>query len=363
MVRAPGRVTIIGEHTDYNAGLALPGAVDRSVWLAMRRNNAARVRIEALDLHRSYDEPLVKSGVRDARWPRYLLGVVDVIREMGIGVSGFDLAYGSDIPAGAGLSSSVALACGTTFGLSRLFGFDLDDKQIVRAARLVEERYVGTRPGNLDPISIVYGRSGRVLLLDFQDETQTPISFPRNLRIVLCDSCVERSQYELRYNERRSQCETAVTILRQRDRLIRTLRDVRASDVNAHAEALGKTLVRRCNYVIAENERVIRAGIALARGEQVELGKLLLLSHRGLRTEYEVSCAPVDRLVDYACSQEGVLGARMMGTGFGGCTINLVQADALDSFLDAMRRFYRETMHRAPRVIQCGLSGGVERVA
>ena len=364
LVRAPGRINLIGEHTDYNDGLAMPGAVDRSLWLALRRRADHQARISALSLQRFYEGSLSGDPTSDGRWPHYLLGIASELQRMGYPIGGFDLAYDSDIPNGSGLSSSMALACGLILGLGELFNLGLSREEVAHIAQASEQRYVGTRCGPMDPAAVLFGERNRVMLLDCRSRARMPIVFPASkLRIVLCDSRVERSAAKDRYNTHRDQCEAAVYMLRKHRSEIRSLRDVTHADIEAHADELGPHIARRASYVVAENERVLRACVAIERGDLAALGSLMAESHMGLRRDFEVSCREVDILVDAATSHPGVAGARIMGTGFGGCTINLVYTDALPDFTRYIERVYRERLQRAAYVYRCALGPGAQRIA
>ena len=363
IVRAPGRINIIGDHTDYNGGLALCAAVDRAVWIAAKRNDLGRVRIEAPHLNKRYDDTLGRIASGAGPWPRYLLGVVEILREAGAAIGGFDLVYDSDIPLGSGLSSSSALSCGLAFALGELYDLRLERERLVEIARLAEERYVGTQSGSMDQTTILFGKRNHALLLDFRSRTRNPIAFPLNARIILCDSGVERAAVEDRYNERRAECVASVHILRKYNPKIRTLRDLSDADLAEHAGEMGPTLSRRCRFVLAEDDRVARSALALLRGDVLTLGRLMFESHEGLRAEYQVSVRDVDRLVTQAATIHGVLGARIMGTGFGGCTINLVREEALEEFMATMGTFYHDVLARPARMFACELRAGVQRVA
>lgn len=364
MIRSPGRINLIGEHTDYYGGFALPGAINRAIYMALRPTNRPEINLVSLDLGRSWHGRLRAVPGGAGRWPTYLLGIISVLLRLGHPLGGFDLVYGSDIPDGTGLSSSTALACGIVYALDRLFGLGLSRQQMPQIVQNVEQQYVGARCGRMDPMAILFGRANNVLQIDFRNYTSNLIAFPsREVDIVLCDSEVERVSTQERYNARRSQCEQGVAALRKHHATIRSLRDVDAPTLEAHKDELGPVAYRRCSYVIAENERVLRAVAVLQSGDLEELGRLMYAGHDGLRRQYEVSRKEVDLLVEAASRQRGTLGARMMGTGFGGCTINLVRTGETEAFLAAMSEVYRERLHVRERMYVCRLANGTEQVA
>lgn len=362
VIRAPGRINLIGEHTDYTGGFALPGAIDRSLWIAGRRRADGMVRIFSLSLRRVYEAPLTAPTCKDGRWPHYLLGVIARLKAQGLEFGGFDLAYDGEIPNGSGLSSSTALACGMTMAVSSLYGLDLSQRAVARIAQDVEQEYVGTKCGPLDSQAIVYGQRNRVLFLDCGKLARMPVSFPSSsVGIVLCNSGVERFAAKDRYNVHRAQCDAAVYQLKKYG--VRSLREATQRDIATYEEDLGDAVARRARYIVAENERVLRACAALQAGDIVEVGRLMSETHEGLRRDFQVSCREIDILVDAALDHPGVLGSRMMGSGFGGCTINLIQAEAVAGFTSYMDRVYRERLHRRADVYSCTLGTGLERVA
>lgn len=364
MICAPGRINLIGEHTDYNDGFALPGAVDLAVWLAMRPRSDGKVRILSMGMHRSYEGALSKVSRGSGSWPKYVLGVVNVVQQRSRKITGFDLVYGSDIPSGTGLSSSSALACGIILGLDAMLGLGTSRAQIAALARLAEEEYVGTRSGCMDPNAIIFGAPSSVLFLDSRDASHVLIPFPEHAAaVVLCDSQAERTGAAEQYNVRRAQCHTGVGLLRRFEPRVSSLRDVSATMLARHAAQLPPTVLKRCEFVVSENRRVLEAANALARRDMRSLGKLMLESHEGVRRQYEVSCRELDVLVNAAATHPGTFGARMMGTGFGGCTVNLVKPEALASFIEHMTRTFEERLGRHAAMYACSFARGAHVVA
>jgi len=356
--RSPGRVNLIGEHTDYNEGFVLPGAVDRAMLLALARRDDRRVRLFAADLNEEHEADLDRLEPVPSGWANYLLGVADQLQKAGHPVGGFDCAFGGDIPVGAGLSSSAAIAAGAAFALNDVFGLGVDLLGLARVAQRGEQEFAGVRCGIMDQFVNLHGREGFLLRIDCRslEAEPVPFDFPDH-RIVLCDTGVKRELASSAYNDRRAQCEEGVAVIRRYRPEVRALRDVTPEMLAAHADEMDETVARRCDFVVRENARVIRAAGDLVRRDLGSFGRQMFASHAGLRDEYEVSCPELNTLVDAAARTRGVLGARMMGAGFGGCTVNLVSAVRVDAFADEMRRVYPEV-----RILITAIRGGTARV-
>lgn len=356
--RSPGRVNLIGEHTDYNEGYVLPGAVDRAMLLAVARRDDRRIRLYAADLDAEHEADLDRLERVPSGWANYLLGVADQMQKAGHPVGGFDCVFGGDIPVGAGLSSSAAIAAGAAFALNDVFGLGVDLLGLARLAQSAEQEFAGVRCGIMDQFVNLHGREGFLLRIDCRslEAEPVPFEFPEH-RIVLCDTGVKRELASSAYNERRAQCEEGVEVVRRYRPEVRALRDVTPEMLAAHADEMDETVARRCDFVVRENARVIRAAGDLVRRDLGSFGRQMFASHAGLRDEYEVSCPELNTLVDAAARTRGVLGARMMGAGFGGCTINLVSAARVDAFSDEMRRVYPDV-----RILVTSIRGGTARV-
>lgn len=365
MVRAPGRVNLIGEHTDYNMGFVLPGAVDKAIWLALRPRNDSFCRFYAADLRESFATPISPPTKSTQHWPNYLIGVYSEMAKDGYFPCGVDCVFGGDIPLGSGMSSSAALECGFAFALNELFGIGYDRMALAQLGQRVENNFVGVNCGIMDQVASVMGQDRRLIRLDCQDNSLEYIPFEDpGLLIVLCDTHVRRSLAASGgYNARRAQCETGVKILQSRIPEVQSLRDVPLEMLETFRSEVGLVTFERCKYVIRENERVLNACRALAQGDYASFGCCMNASHEGLRKEYEVSCPELDSLAKGAQSIPGVLGSRMMGAGFGGCTINLVQEAAITRFKEEMAEIYRRELHLSPLIHVCRLTGGTEAVA
>ncbi|MBP7707154.1 MAG: galactokinase [Candidatus Aminicenantes bacterium] len=363
LVVSPGRVNLIGEHTDYNEGFVLPGATDKAVVFALAprtdgvchmisRDFDQEFRCEVGALHRS---PL--------RWPDYLQGVVDQFVRAGHRVGGFNVVFGGDIPIGAGMSSSAAIEGGLAFALNAAFGLGLDSLTLVKMAQKAEHEFVGVRCGIMDQFINIHGRERSVLKIDCRSLAFETIPFEReDLRLVVSDTLVRRELATSEYNVRRAQCEAGVTALKAHDPALASLRDVGLDLLREHRGELEPVVYRRCEYVVRENIRVAEACAALARNDFAVLGGLMNLSHAGLRDDYEVSSPELDALVEAARRVPGVLGARMMGAGFGGCTISLVEAGAVPEFEARVARDYEARTGKTPKVHVVRVEAGTRAV-
>ena len=344
LVRSPGRVNLIGEHTDYNEGFVLPAATDKALIFAVAPSGSNNCNIIANDLNDSVKfqiDSLVKS---DKGWPNYLLGVVQQIKENNFQLGGFNCVFGGDIPIGAGLSSSAALECGLAFGLNELFNLRIEKQALARIAQKAEHQFVGVRCGIMDQFANLFGMKNAVMKLDCSSLEFEHFLFDfADITIVLCDTQISHSLAASQYNERRRQCEQGVNFLRDFYPHIQSLRDVTLEMLAEKESQMAPEIHKRCEYVVRENDRVIAACEALRSGDLESFGNKMFESHAGLRDDYEVSCPELDFLVEFATDEDAVLGARLMGGGFGGCTINLVKKDALKDFTEKIQVEFKST--------------------
>ena len=340
---APGRLNLIGEHTDYNAGLALPLSIDRVARCALRANGTARYRLRALDLAATCDVDAEQLAPQPhpQQWANYPLGVVAALRARGCVVPGFDCVMSSDVPAGKGLASSAAITCALARGLEALFGLGLDDWELVRVGQAAENDFVGARTGLLDQFASVFGRADAALLLDCRSLAFEPIPWrlPGHALVVL-DTGVKHDHRTSGYAERRADCERVVAAMRDVGWAGASLRDAGLDDLAAFAKTLDARALRRARFVIEENDRVRRAAGQLRAGDMRGFGESLLASHWGLSRSYEVSCPESDALVEHLEAESAVRGARQVGGGFGGCVLAVVEADAADDVIDAAQQQY-----------------------
>ena len=343
VVRSPGRVNLIGEHTDYNEGFVLPAAIDKAIVFAVSPRTDRMVRFVASDLNDEFSTALAAIQRSSKGWPNYLLGVIEEFRALGHTFPGCDVVFGGDIPIGAGMSSSAAVECGFAFALNQLFGFGISKMDLVQLGQRSENNFVGMNCGIMDQFINVFGEDGTVLKIDCRSLAYEHFPFERtDLAIVLCETELKRSLAASEYNVRRQQCEAGVAILRRHRPEVRSLRDVTPEFLQEHRAGIEPIIYRRCAYVVKENERVLRASDDLRRKDFRSFGEQMYHSHSGLRDEYQVSSPDLDFLVDAASTIPGVLGARMMGAGFGGCTINLVEQPSVQAFVEEMKSRYHQ---------------------
>ena len=331
VARAPGRVNLIGEHTDYNNGFVLPSTIDRHVEVVARLRSDRQVRIVAADLgerrENHLDEPI---DYTDSGWLPYVLGVVHELAQRGRIEFGVDIVFRGTVPRGAGLSSSAALEVATALALDAIFNLWLNPIDMAKLCRDVEHRYAGVRCGIMDQFASRLGQSGHALLIDCRSLDARHVPMPLdNHRLVIVDSGVRRELADSAYNQRRKECEEAVAILREAENSITSLRDLTLDTLAKHENVLPPDLFSRCRHVVSENHRVLEACESLAGRDLPAFGRLMIASHFSLRNDFEVSHPALDRLVEEAIQVEGVLGARLTGAGFGGCTVNLVTETAL----------------------------------
>jgi galactokinase len=347
MLRAPGRINLIGEHTDYNDGLVLPAAIDKEIRFAMGLNGTDRIRLAALDFDATYEVAVADiAPLPGGHWANYQLGVVAGLLKRGAQVPGFDCAFGGDIPGGAGLSSSAAVECGVAWGLNELLHLGLDTMTLAQLSQMAEHEYAKVMCGLMDQFASLFGRAGHVVELDCRSLEYAYFPFNTSAsRLVLCNSGVKHALADSEYNKRRAECAEGVAILQKHNPAIISLRDATLADIDAAKAELGEVIEKRCRYVVEENQRVRDLTALLALGKPLaEVGALLYASHAGLRDLYQVSCAELDVLERLAHDAPGCYGARMMGGGFGGCTLNLVATDKVKEFLAFMKQGYHDQL-------------------
>jgi len=352
--RAPGRVNVIGEHTDYNDGFVMPAAIEFYTWIAAARR-ADRV-VEAYSAH--FDEKIRLSlddlaGPPRKHWSDFVRGVAAVFEAAGHRLSGANLVIHGEVPLGAGLSSSASLEVATALALTSISEIDVPRLEMAKLCQKAEHQYVGTLCGIMDQFIATFGSAGHALMLDCRSLEYQLLPLPRDLRLVVCNSMVRHDLASGEYNRRRADCEEGVNLLRPHLPGVRNLRDVEAAVLETYKQALSPTVYRRCRHVITENQRVLTAANALQSGDAERFGQLMYSSHASLRDDYQVSCRELDLLVDLASSTPGVHGSRMTGGGFGGCTVNLVRADAAGDFQSRIAEAYREGTGITPDIYVC----------
>ena len=364
IVRSPGRINLIGEHTDYNEGFVLPSAIDRAIYLAVGPRRGFDVTLTSFDLNDQMHFDVREAKKSNRAWANYLIGVVHELNSAGYHIGGFDCVFAGDIPIGAGMSSSAGVEAGLAFALNSLFDLGIGRGYLARVAQRSENEFVGVRCGIMDQFANLLSKGESALHLDCRSLQYEYIPFTRkDLEFVLCDTGVKHSLASSEYNLRREQCETGAGIIREYFPGVQSLRDVEPEMLREHRDELGDTIYGRCKYVIEENARVNSAGKYLRQNDYDKFGELLYASHEGLRDEYEVSCRELDVLVDAATNIDGVLGARMMGGGFGGCTLNLVDRGSAEEFRSKIGEAYRKETGKAPQFYECSLMPGTDLVA
>lgn len=361
--QSPGRINLIGEHTDYNEGFVLPAAIDKTIVAAMNLNSKSLFRFYSLDYEDYFEIEAAEIKIQETLWANYLLGVIAQFQKMGIAVPCFDCVFGGDIPIGAGLSSSAALECAIAFGVNELFDFKLSKIELVKLAQKAEHEYAGVNCGIMDQFASVFGLENQAIKLDCRSLEHH--YFPLDLQeysIVLFDTKVKHSLASTEYNTRRKECEDGVKILNKFAPKINSLRDVSIDFLNEHKFKFDPVIFKRCKYIIEENQRVNDICLALGNNDFELFGNLLYASHEGLRNEYQVSCKELDILVDFAKSNKSVLGARMMGGGFGGCTINLVSKASEEEFTKAIAKDYLKRTNIKLEVYKIEVSKGTSEI-
>jgi galactokinase len=359
--RAPGRVNLIGEHTDYNDGFVMPAAIGFYTWIAAAKRED-RI-LEAYSDH--FEEKITFSldaldGPPRKHWSDFIRGVAATFEGAGHKLAGANLVIHTEVPLGAGLSSSASLEVATALALTVPAGIAVPRLELAKLCQAAENQYVGARCGIMDQFIASFGVSGSALMLDCRSLEYQLIPVPRDLRLVVCNSMVRHEHASGEYNRRRADCEAGVKLLAQHLPGIRALRDVGIADLDKYKHALPETIYRRCRHVVSENQRVLDAAKALESGDPDGFGRLMYASHASLRDDYEVSCKELDLLVELASSSPGIYGARMTGGGFGGCTVNLVRAEHAAAFEAQMARTYQQATGIAPDIYVCEPAQGAE---
>ena len=343
VVRSPGRVNLIGEHTDYNMGFVLPASISKAIYLGVQKRDDDEIHLVSFDLDGYYKTDLNHINRSGLLWPDYILGVVEQFQKAGVKFSGFNLVFGGDIPTGAGLSSSAALECASGFAFNELFNFGFSKIELVRMGQAAENQFVGVKCGIMDQFASVFGREKNLIRLDCRSLEYTYIPFnDDDIEIVLFDTRVKHSLASSAYNDRRAQCEKGVSLISQHHPEVKSLRDATEEMLLQYVKPVDEETFNRCHYVVSEIQRLLDGCEDLNRNDLAAFGKRMFETHAGLRDLYEVSCPELDHLVDLVTGNDAVYGARMMGGGFGGCTINLVKKDAVEDLIKHVTAGYKE---------------------
>jgi galactokinase len=344
IIRSPARINLIGEHTDYNGGFVMPAAIDRKSVFAIGKSTTGRSTIYSEKYKESIDVDIYNpQPLQEPRWANYLLGVIRQLVDRGLPIDHFHCVFGGNIPLGAGLSSSASVECGFAFALNELFNLTMSKLDMIKIAQWSEHNFVGVKCGIMDQFASMMGAADQVLVLDCQTLAYhySPLKLD-DYAIVLCDTRVKHSLLDSEYNTRRKECEHAVAILKSHYPTITSLRDATESMLEKHKAEMPGKVFQRALYVVQEIARVQEASKDLNANDLTAFGTKMYDTHKGLSTLFEVSCAELDFLVDYAKKSNAVVGARMMGGGFGGCTINLVQRNWVDAFIVGISEAYHK---------------------
>lgn len=358
---SPGRVNLIGEHTDYNGSFVFPGAIDKGMIAAIRLNGTEKIRAYAIDLNESSEFGLNEEDLPREGWAKYIFGVCREIIKRGGKIAGFDTVFAGDVPLGAGMSSSAALESTYAYALNDMFNLGIDTFELARVGQSTEHNYVGVKCGIMDQFASLFGKKGHLIRLDTKTMEYRYFPFnPEGYRLVLLDTVVKHELASSAYNKRRESCEHAAATIAKRHPEVRFLRDATLDMLKEVKNELSEEDYRRAEYVIEETQRVRDVSDALERGDYETVGEKMYETHHGMSKLYEVSCEELDFLNDVA-KEHGVTGSRVMGGGFGGCTINLVKDQLYDSFIADAKLKFKEKYGHEPKVYDVVISDGARK--
>ncbi|MFZ0296119.1 MAG: galactokinase [Candidatus Sulfotelmatobacter sp.] len=349
--RAPGRVNLIGEHTDYNDGFVMPAAIGFDTFVACAETSGGYISVQSLQDPQAAMFPVHEPQPQPAHnWTDYVRGVLIQLENEGLNMPGANLLIDGQVPIGAGLSSSAALEVAAALALLSFSKHSMDSTAIAKLCQRAENEFVGSRCGIMDQFASLHGRAGSALLLDCRSLDTRSLPLPENVSLVICNTMVKHSVAHGEYNVRRAECEAGVRYLAQHRKTVSALRDVTEADLRQFGSGLPDVLLRRCKHVVAENARVLAASRALESGDLKRFGQLMYESHRSLKDDFEVSCSELDLMVELARKLPGVHGARMTGGGFGGCTINFVERSEARAFSAHIIDAYQHATQIRPEV-------------
>jgi galactokinase len=360
--RSPGRINIIGEHTDYNNGFVLPAAIDKAAYIAISLRDDDEIHLVAADLNETFSISINDlNPVGDISWPNFILGAAAQFPKRGIPLKGFNAVLMSDVPIGAGLSSSAAIECATTFALNELLQTNLDRITMVKMAQKAEHEYAGVMCGIMDQFASMMGKKDHVIKLDCRTLEYEYVPFKlKGLKILLLNTNVKHSLASSEYNTRRKECEQAVAWVKEREPQVNSLRDVTEEMLDKYVLPKDTLVDRRSRFVVQEINRLLRGCEDLQRGDLPALGKKMFATHEGLSKLYEVSCKELDYLVDFVKNNDAVIGARMMGGGFGGCTINIIKEEAIETLIASVKPAYETAMNLPLTYYIASIENGTE---
>ena len=362
VVRSPGRVNIIGEHTDYNEGFVLPAAIDKAAYMAISLRDDEKIHLYAKDLNENFTISVDSLKlIGDVNWPNYILGCAYQFIKEGFPLKGFNALLTSDVPIGAGLSSSAAVECATVYALDQLLQTNLDRIKMVKMAQKAEHEYAGVLCGIMDQFASVMGKKDSVIKLDCRSLDYEYVPFKlKGIKVLLLNTNVKHSLASSEYNTRRNECEQAVSWIREHDPGVNSLRDVTESMLDKYVLPKDKLIDKRSRFVVQEINRLLTGCEDLKSGNLKNLGTKMFETHNGLSKMYNVSCKELDWLVDYVREKDEVIGARMMGGGFGGCTINLVKEEAVEQLIDKIQPAYEAAMNLPLSCYVSSIENGTE---
>ncbi|MCD7931627.1 MAG: galactokinase [Tannerellaceae bacterium] len=360
---SPGRINLIGEHTDYNGGFVFPGAIDKGMVAEIKLNGTGKVRAVALDLNETAEFGLNEDDAPAASWARYIFGVCREIIKRGGQISGFDTAFSGDVPLGAGMSSSAALESTYAYALNDMFSLGIDKFELAKIGQSTEHNYCGVKCGIMDQFASVFGKAGSLMLLDCRSLEYKYYPFdPKGYKLVLLDSVVKHELASSAYNKRRQSCENVAAAIRRNHPEVELLRDATMDMLNEVKGDVSAEDYMRAEYVIEEVQRVMDVCDALEKGDYETVGDRMYGTHHGMSKLYEVSCEELDFLNDIA-KECGVTGSRVMGGGFGGCIINLVKEELYENFVNTAFSKYKEKYGREPKLYEVVISDGSRKLA
>jgi galactokinase len=360
LIFSPGRINIIGEHTDYNEGFVFPAAINKGIVAAIQKSTSNFCTVYAFNKNETYEFSLRNiQPIQNGGWENYVLGVVSEIQKKEINLESFNIVFGGDIPEGAGLSSSAALENSIVYGLNEVFNLGLTKKEMIFISQKAEHNYVGVKCGIMDQYASMFSQENKVLLLDCRKIEATPFHIDfKDYELLLVNTNVKHSLSECAYNDRRSVCENVAYKLS-----VAALRDATEEDLSSLKEDISEEDYQKALYVIQENLRVQQASKAMENDDILTLGNLLFKTHEGLKNQYQVSCPELDFLVEKAKENSNVVGARMMGGGFGGCTINIIKKSVTKSFSNDVCLAYNEKFNKECSIYKVQLSDGTHVIA
>jgi galactokinase len=342
IIRSPGRINLIGEHTDYNMGFVLPAAINKAIYLGIHKRDDRLIMMHSIDYNDDFQTDLDSVKSSGKLWPDYLLGVVEQIQKKHSLNYGFNIVFGGDIPPGAGLSSSAALECATAYALNTIFSLSYQKMELVRLSQAAENEFVGVKCGIMDQFASTFGKKDQLLRLDCRSLEYAYVPFHAdNIKLVLFDTRVKHSLATSAYNERREQCEAGVKLIQASHPEVMSLRDATEEMLLNLIKPINEIVYKRCTFIVAEIQRLLNACNDLENNDIQSFGQRMFETHFGLKDQYEVSCEELDHLVNLVKNDQNVIGARMMGGGFGGCTINLVKTEAVDILIKKVSDAFR----------------------